>query len=364
MTKNIDNKTEIAIGLQAYESKIYDYPKIMAKITDAGHKYDRVIISTDTEGVAIEELTCIDTKFLKILEELCLQNNWPKEKFKFLIGNMIQDKTVWPSIQYAGYKQSNTDDFFFGGQKLDVNIEKNFKFHFGMLVNGSTWPRLWLASFINENFPEKIFQTFRRNLDNPVHMVNLDLDRLFFYFSNNKKLSTKNIDTIFKFIKLLPIEKHTEIKNYNSLSTEGLNNPYYGTPWWYFHPECLSWYNNFAIDIICESDFIGKSFAPSEKTIRAILTKTPFITHASADFLKNLKKLGFKTFSKFWDETYDDFNGTLRLDAMEKLIKNLSKYSIEEINALYKEMIPLLEHNYNLYKNITREDLIKVFNLS
>ena len=33
MTKNIDNKTEIAIGLQAYESKIYDYPKIMLDIS-------------------------------------------------------------------------------------------------------------------------------------------------------------------------------------------------------------------------------------------------------------------------------------------------------------------------------------------
>lgn len=364
MTKNIDNRNEIVINLQAYESKIFDFPKIMSQIADAGHKYDLVIISTDTEGAALEELTCIDTKFIKILEDLCSQNKWPKEKFKFLTGNMIQDKTVWPFIQYAGYKQSVTNDFFFGGQKIQFEAKKDLKFHFGMLVNGSTWPRLWLAAFINENFPEKIFQTYRRNLDNPAHMINLDLDRLFFYFSNDKKLSPENIETIFKFLKLLPIEKHKEIRNFSSFKTEGFDNPYYSTPWWYFHPECLNWYNTFAVDIICESDFIGRSFAPSEKTIRAILTKTPFIIHASANFLKNLRRLGFKTFSKFWDETYDDFSGTLRLNAIEKLIKDLSSYTIGEINLLYKEIIPVLEHNYKLYKNITREDLINTFNLS
>lgn len=117
--------------------------------------------------------------------------------------------------------------------------------------------------------------------------------------------------------------------------------------------------NKSIIQIVCETLFYkdNKQGEPTvsrfftEKTFRPLGMCQPFIYVSNRGMLKKLKSYGFKTFDKWWDESYDDMDDEPRLNAILNLIKDLNKKSIDELSNMYKEMIPILKHNFdNLFK--------------
>ena len=90
----------------------------------------------------------------------------------------------------------------------------------------------------------------------------------------------------------------------------------------------------------------------TEKTFRAISMGQPFILLAQSNTLDILKKYGFKTFDKWWDESYDsEQDDVKRFELVRKTILKLNDKSIEELSDMYREMIPILIHNFeNIFK--------------
>ena len=90
----------------------------------------------------------------------------------------------------------------------------------------------------------------------------------------------------------------------------------------------------------------------SRISFRGIVDQRPFILLAQPGVLQFLKSLGFKTFDKFWDESYDsidDFED--RVDAIINILQIWSTYSTEELRCKAQEMQSILEYNYNYYRN-------------
>ena len=80
------------------------------------------------------------------------------------------------------------------------------------------------------------------------------------------------------------------------------------------------------INIVTETTFCGEELFISEKIVKPILAFQPFIVLGPYGYLKELKKLGFKTFDSIWDERYDDeVNYEKRYDKVLKLILKLTK---------------------------------------
>jgi hypothetical protein len=70
-----------------------------------------------------------------------------------------------------------------------------------------------------------------------------------------------------------------------------------------------------------------------------------------------LRKLGFKTFSGFIDESYDDEPDTSKRIAMiTKEINRLSAMPIGELHNLYWTMEDILVHNYNHFLDYYKND--------
>jgi hypothetical protein len=107
-------------------------------------------------------------------------------------------------------------------------------------------------------------------------------------------------------------------------------------------------YKNFLIDIVAEPVCHGNSFYPTEKIVRAMLCRRPFIVMASANYLDYLHQLGFHSFFEFWDEDYDAYDGRLRYVKILNLIDKLSSKSSTEMLELYYAMTYQLDHNYKL----------------
>lgn len=91
----------------------------------------------------------------------------------------------------------------------------------------------------------------------------------------------------------------------------------------------------------------------TEKTFRPLTSCQPFILCSNSGNLKILKSFGFKTFDKWWDESYDDIeDDEERMKSIMEVISYINSLSIESLKKIYDEMIPTLIHNFELCKNI------------
>jgi hypothetical protein len=90
----------------------------------------------------------------------------------------------------------------------------------------------------------------------------------------------------------------------------------------------------------------------TEKIFRIIANKHPFILQGASGSLEFLRDMGFKTFDNWWDESYDCLSDHNRLEAIFHLILEIANWPITKINKISTEMIPVLEHNANHFKNV------------
>jgi hypothetical protein len=115
---------------------------------------------------------------------------------------------------------------------------------------------------------------------------------------------------------------------------------------WGFAFETKKPYEETYFSIVPETLFYEAGNYISEKTLKPIAHLHPFVMLGRPHILKKLKKLGFKTFSDFWDESYDDIeNNSDRIIAVYEIIKKLILVSNEEWDIMISKMAYILEHN-------------------
>jgi len=104
--------------------------------------------------------------------------------------------------------------------------------------------------------------------------------------------------------------------------------------------------------LITESKFHSGMPNFSEKTLRAIISGRPFVLLAPHGTLQLLKDLGFKTFSRFWDESYDlETDSTKRFEKVMFIIKEI----LEKGHLDIETMMPILEHNQKHLGSIPKQ---------
>ena len=91
----------------------------------------------------------------------------------------------------------------------------------------------------------------------------------------------------------------------------------------------------------------------TEKTFRTIANGHPVIWVAEHGTTKVMQRLGFKTYSEFWDESYDAIRDPIdRINAVIDVLKDLCKLNVKERHNLWQKMRPVLQHNQQLILNL------------
>lgn len=111
-------------------------------------------------------------------------------------------------------------------------------------------------------------------------------------------------------------------------------------------------YNSY-INIIPMSHFYNDytHLEISEKLFKPIITMQPFIILGERETLKFLKERGYKTFDKWIDESYDlELDDEVRFNKVLHEVKRLNNLKSNELSDMLYDMLPILEHNYNLNK--------------
>lgn len=118
----------------------------------------------------------------------------------------------------------------------------------------------------------------------------------------------------------------------------------------------LSYYNQFNFELVCETYALGTTFFPTEKTVRPIVGNKPFLVHGPVHFLRNLQKLGFKTFSGVWNEQYDDYEGPERWRMMQPVIDMICSWDNETRSNVLIQCSKITAHNRNRLKEIVNDN--------
>jgi len=126
-----------------------------------------------------------------------------------------------------------------------------------------------------------------------------------------------------------------------------------------------SYFNSY-FDIITESEYQNEVnlMMFTEKTWRPILLHSPFICLAQNGHLQVLRDSGFKTFSPYINESYDDeINDDKRIQMALEEIKKLCNMSKKDIHKFYWSQRNILVHNFNNFYSHINNNSIKSFNL-
>ena len=114
--------------------------------------------------------------------------------------------------------------------------------------------------------------------------------------------------------------------------------------------------------LVCETNYEYPWGQLSEKTINPIRFENPFVLLAGPYSLELAKQWGFKTFDKWWDESYDtEVHPVKRMDKVFDVVAEIQSYSISDLTAMKLEMKDTLLYNRNLIrtgevkKNIMKE---------
>ena len=149
----------------------------------------------------------------------------------------------------------------------------------------------------------------------------------------SKIIKNPEPEYIEKFASLLPIELDTQFLNESEKSHFGVNN------------NKKEWYSETYINLVTETSF-GPNFFLSEKIFKPLANLQPFIILGDCGTLSELKRLGFKTFEPFIDESYDlELNPKERIKKIEIEIEKLKNKSIEEIHNWYYSIKDILIYN-------------------
>jgi hypothetical protein len=102
----------------------------------------------------------------------------------------------------------------------------------------------------------------------------------------------------------------------------------------------------------------------TEKVSKPISRMQPFVVLGQESILDYLHSEGYKTFDRWWDESYDlDLDSNTRYDKVWKLFTYINSLSKEELSEMLTEMQPILEHNRLLFEeNVKSRKFLNEFN--
>jgi hypothetical protein len=229
-------------------------------------------------------------------------------------------------------------------EEVTENIIRQKKF---LMLNRRMRPhRLYSVLMFNHlNIIDDVFVSYDLN---SMEIFDLD-ERMYKSYHIGEKIPFNIMETEYQKLK--------KTKPVNVLDFDNLQEV------WGFNFEDKRIYLQSYIHITSETNFFENGGYFSEKTWKPIGHLQPFIFMGPAYGLREIKKFGFRTFSPFINESYDDErNDKIRFKMIIDEIERLSKLSLKEIHNWYHSIFQdVLVYNQELFLKYESDKLMKEF---
>lgn len=287
------------------------------------HHKNKVFISTNNNAIVELKKT---KKFLNFKNQIVLFAN---NHLITMAGRFMSDLRISNNSMYEdGYTYS-----------IQTKLKFDKKQKYFLMYNRNS-ERMHRAYFVNllykNNLLNKGFISF---LENPYFVEFLNKDKDY----PSLTLSKSDISDI-----------KENYKNYYPLVIDDDN------------PDRVSEYHNFLsrkdeyensyFTIVSETNAEASYSFLTEKTIKPIMNLHPFLILGNPFTLEVLKSHGFKTFDKWWDESYDNIKDfKIRCSKILDIVNILCNKSDEEWIQMLKEMEDILIYNQKLLHKLSTE---------
>lgn len=192
--------------------------------------------------------------------------------------------------------------------------------------------RLAIAAYLLQNYAHhsKIHFSYGTTPDELIHF---EIDKML-------QFGVDSLDNVSDLLSRLPIWSATRpenLANIENMIVDEIQDS--------IHQDI---YQDILIDVVVETHVTGKTFYPTEKTVRPMWMKKPFICFAAVNHLLYLRQMGFQTFGRYWDEDYDGYEGRDRFLRIKKVIDYIASRTESQLENMFVDMKPVLEHNYEI----------------
>lgn len=251
------------------------------------------------------------------------------DRFRF---KSVKIKTANPLERHPYYNiEIDHSGYVYVERPIDSQYHTwNQAYYFGTVYARPLWHRIGIATHLKTKHKEKSTVGFIANAADVDSRQLFEIQKLWNYDPATAAEFIAQADT-------LPWT-HSKIGNYRPGRPNSSD----------YFDETLDLYQDFLIDIVAESFTSGDCFFVTEKTVRPMVMKKPFIVMGPGNYLDYLHQMGFKTFNDFWSEEYDGFTGADRYVKILNLIDNLASLPVTELEQMYQRMSVILDHNYQL----------------
>lgn len=161
--------------------------------------------------------------------------------------------------------------------------------------------------------------------------------------------------------KLTAKQIHTVSKVF-SQHTENLCLDYTNTPGWAsagMSNNEVDLFQNSFVHVVTETVFYSNKLHLTEKIFRPIVMCRPFVLAGAVGNLAYLKRYGFQTFDRWWDESYDlETDPEIRLAKITHVIKQLCDTGVTGLQDMYQEMLPVIQHNQEHFYNDFKKHIV------
>jgi len=243
--------------------------------------------------------------------------------------------------------------------RLTISTNKNnvshshceIKKHFCFMSNTTRDHRSYIRQWIHDHRLEESTVMSWNNFKNknisidkteyPVENFVASQNKIEFVYTSpfsriNDKITSKFMPEIYQNFSML-----SQLVR-NPVITTGPNQDNFTAPW----------LSSSFVNIVSESVFDYPYPYLTEKTFKCFWHKVPFIIVGATNSLKYLKSIGFKTFENWFDERYDnEVDPGIRMSLIVNELDKISKWSINDCQAVYNDMLHVLDYNFSHYYN-------------
>lgn len=326
------------IVIENSDSKIWHLEKFLLELTLAFKTRKSIVIGLNNEGPCADSLGLYN-----LLDSYCQAHDYDRHAITIATCNLVEHHTVYnlridePLKGVAEWQNKLKQTPYFV-KKIHSKTR-----HFGSFVGRGNRLRLSISSYLYKHYRELTLQSYHTDINNDYFREHLALEEML-----NNGYSWDEVLTAVEFLKQCPM-KLDAIEQYPILHETKVY-------------DLLDYYPDIFVDIVNQTYFSGNTFYLDDHLWRSIITKTPFIVQGPANFLTNLKKLGFKTFDRWWDEGYAEDPPDYQCRLIKQNIDQLAKCTLDQLSAMYQDMTPVLDHNLDVFLSLdkrTFQDFIR-----
>lgn len=307
------------------------------------------------------EYVCKDINAFSLdsINELLVNNNISNVTVYTCDSDLSSLKKIYPNINFKYYDLHTRH--WIKNYKIETPPVKNISTKFSCINLRYSLHRHLLMSYLI-NYQGQYSWYYQSKFEHLKNNLWFDITKWDFKNFDRIKKGSEILDCMSPLIVDIRVDQSKKIS--------GLKSD------WFLFPADIKQGRNFAVNadnlffnnafchIAIETLYASIGSNVSEKPLRPIKFKMPFIVVGRPRCLNLLKKYGFKTFDRYWDESYDlEINHENRMLKIFKVIDKINEYSLDDLRKMHNDMADILDYNFDLLTHLHSKNSFILKNL-